>query len=339
MFKQSQVKKALSRALETARKDARYSLDAGGRYVIFSDHHKGTRTLADDFLACEATYLSALAYYAEQGFTLVVLGDVEELWEEDPGPVIDSYPTVFEVEAAFYNNGRYLRIYGNHDNYWHAENNVDAHLERFYPGIDPVEGIVFEFTQDWRMEGEIFLAHGNQGVFDIGAVSNISRILVRYFWRAFQLLTGKGRTTPSEDACLRGTHDTWMYNWADEQAKLILIAGHTHRPIWSSMTHLEQLRYELYALQCASPRPSNYDEEIDRLQAEILKRAEKHPPCNDSIKTNPCYFNIGCCSYEDGDITGIELDNGLIRLVKWEQSDGSREQLQEARLVDIFQLL
>ncbi len=31
----------------------------------------------------------------------------------------------------------------------------------------------------------------------------------------------------------------------------------------------------------------------------------------------PCYFNSGCCCFDDGDITGLEIENGLIRLVKW----------------------
>jgi len=339
MCSQSNVKKALTGVLEAARASASYPLEAGERYVIFSDHHKGARTLADDFLACEATYLKALEYYLQQGYTLVVLGDVEELWEEDPESVLGSYQAVIQVEAEFYRDGRYLRIYGNHDNFWHFPRNVADHLEQVYPGITPVDGVVLTFSQNGGPLGEILLVHGNQGVYDIGAISNISRIVVRLFWRTFQQLTGKGRTTPAEDACLRGTHDTWMYNWADEQTSLILIAGHTHRPIWSSMTHLEQLRNQLFVLQCASPRPDDYEAQVAQLQAEIQKRVAQHPPCNDSFKTNPCYFNTGCCSFADGDITGIELDGGLIRLIKWEHTDGSREELQEGRLADLFQLL
>jgi UDP-2,3-diacylglucosamine pyrophosphatase LpxH len=307
--------------------------------VIFSDQHKGARTRADDFLACERTYLQALQYYHDAGYTLVVLGDVEELWEEDPGPVLDSYTAVFVKEAEFFQDGRYIRVYGNHDIFWHAADNVDQYLDVYYPGITPIDGVVFNFSQEGRRIGEVFLAHGHQGVIDIGAVSNISRIAVRWFWRTFQILTGKGRTTPAEDACLRGKHDTRMYTWADEQSKLILIAGHTHRPIWSSMTHLEQLRSQLFTLQCADPRPDDYEEQAARLQAEIQKRLQEHPPCNDTIKTNPCYFNTGCCSFSDGDITGIEIDAGQIRLIKWEQEDGTREQLQAAYLADIFQLL
>jgi hypothetical protein len=31
----------------------------------------------------------------------------------------------------------------------------------------------------------------------------------------------------------------------------------------------------------------------------------------------PTYFNSGCCCFSDGDITGIEIENGSIRLIKW----------------------
>src|ERR687886_404857 len=31
----------------------------------------------------------------------------------------------------------------------------------------------------------------------------------------------------------------------------------------------------------------------------------------------PCYFNTGCCSFGDGDITGIEIAGGEIRLIRW----------------------
>jgi hypothetical protein len=31
----------------------------------------------------------------------------------------------------------------------------------------------------------------------------------------------------------------------------------------------------------------------------------------------PSYFNSGCCAYSDGSITGIEIADGEIRLVRW----------------------
>jgi hypothetical protein len=31
----------------------------------------------------------------------------------------------------------------------------------------------------------------------------------------------------------------------------------------------------------------------------------------------PCYFNTGCCSFGDDNITGLEITGGSIRLVRW----------------------
>ncbi len=37
----------------------------------------------------------------------------------------------------------------------------------------------------------------------------------------------------------------------------------------------------------------------------------------DLADMRPCYFNTGCCSFSDGDITGLEIADGEIRLIKW----------------------
>jgi hypothetical protein len=36
----------------------------------------------------------------------------------------------------------------------------------------------------------------------------------------------------------------------------------------------------------------------------------------------PCYFNTGCCSFGDGDVTGVEIADSEIRLVRWPDNDG-----------------
>jgi hypothetical protein len=44
----------------------------------------------------------------------------------------------------------------------------------------------------------------------------------------------------------------------------------------------------------------------------------------------PTYFNSGCCCYSDGDITGIEIADGSIRLIKWKtKNDRSQRQVLE----------
>jgi hypothetical protein len=47
--------------------------------------------------------------------------------------------------------------------------------------------------------------------------------------------------------------------------------------------------------------------------------------------SSPCYFNDGCCCYDNG-ITAIELDKGMIRLVKWNRDESDKNIYQEEKL-------
>lgn len=95
------------------------------KIIIFSDHHRGVRDGADDFLRCERAYNAAVGYYLEAGYTLIILGDAEDLWECRPGPVVKAYKDTLSLEAEFLKQqNRYYRIYGNHDDYWGEKRSV-----------------------------------------------------------------------------------------------------------------------------------------------------------------------------------------------------------------------
>jgi UDP-2,3-diacylglucosamine pyrophosphatase LpxH len=336
---QKAINRAFSALLQKVTQQYKRPLQTTDRYIIFSDHHKGARNDADDFLPCEHTYLAALEHYWAKGYSLIVLGDAEELWEEKAKDVIAAYRNVFTSEARFHQENRYIRVYGNHDDNWRSPKQVKKYLDPLFPNIQVQDGILFEYNGDDGLSGQLFLTHGHQGTLDSDALAWFSRIWLPLY-RELQILTGLGKTTPAKDACLRAAHDTKMYRWTSTQKNQILIVGHTHRPIWSSRTHLEKLLNELYALRqkyAQNPSPEA-EAEIAHLKAEIKRREEKYPPCTDTIKTKPSYFNTGCCRFEDGDITGIELDNGQIRLIKWTQ-DGpefARKILEETPLSEVF---
>lgn len=78
----------------------------------------------------------------------------------------------------------------------------------------------------------------------------------------------------------------------------------------------------------------------------MIDRERRYPPCSDTPKSLPSYFNTGCCRFEDGDITGIELAEGEIRLIKWAEdseasgvTDKNRVVLGKIRLDLLFFLL
>jgi UDP-2,3-diacylglucosamine pyrophosphatase LpxH len=350
--------RALDQALSRARAGGGTPLQPGQQYVIFSDLHKGRRTAADDFRFCEATYLAALDYYYKAGYTLVILGDAEELWEEpDIGAVVQANIHVLESEGRFH-PGRYIRVNGNHDNAWMIEHLVKQHLDPIFPGIQVQREFLMQASLEGGKTGEILMVHGHQGTLD-SDIFDFFPPQILPLYRDFQNLTNLGHTSPSRDDCLRGLQDSFLYRWASTQKDLILVAGHTHRPVWTSLTHLDKLLNELHYLQSHRQGRKTEDrlQKIQDLLAEIDERERKYPPCNDTIKTRSCYFNTGCCVFKDGDITGIEIDGGRedtadkegqpaeMRLVKWGKSAEAdpepeerftRIELESRTLDDIF---
>jgi len=326
---------------------------ATDRYIIFSDVHRGARNRADDFLRAERAYNAALAYYLKMGYTLITLGDIEELWEERPAVVIKAYPRTFALEAQFHQQGRYFRVWGNHDDEWQYAERVQQLLHKVYgdPPLLAHESLRFRVLDGEKELGMLFLIHGHQGDLKSDRFSALSRLIVRYIWRPLQRLTGIYLNTPAHSWSLREKYNIAMYNWAKKQRGLVLIAGHTHRPVFKSQSHEMQIREQLAEMETKAgdtPTPEQI-KEMAKLLAEVewvvaqpgkstgkalhglwkglacyLRFAGFYPrfgagPIRDVDKsmTKPCYFNTGCSSYNDGDITGLEIADGDIRLVRW----------------------
>jgi predicted phosphodiesterase len=298
------------------------------RLIIFSDHHKGARNGADDFIPAEKAYHAALAYYYRMGHTLVTLGDVEELWEERIPAVLKNYAYTFNLEAKFHRRQRYLRLWGNHDDDWQYPDMVKKYLDPVYGG-EPLK--VWEsmrlLVQDGeRQLGEFFLTHGHQGTYESDRFAGLSKFFVRHVWRPFQRLTGISLNTPAEDWNLRKDLNRAMYSWASTKSRLVLIVGHTHQPVFESKSHLAQLKESMQEiLEQFKVDPTNRElqEKISELAAELEWMRIKEPDEKDQPKYNrPCFFNTGCCSFSDGDITGLELINGEIRLIRFPDQEG-----------------
>ncbi|MDQ3460824.1 MAG: hypothetical protein M3498_16250, partial [Deinococcota bacterium] len=325
--------------LERARGGARdFDLHAG-RLVIFSDHHRGARNGADDFEAAEETYRAALDWYFERGYTLVVLGDAEELWQERPADVVEAYGDCLELEARFHQTGRYLRVWGNHDDDWQDEKAVTEHLRPRYgePPLETHESLLFTVKDGKRELGGLFLVHGHQGSLKSDRLSGVARLAVRHLYRPFQRLTGLSLDTPSKNRHLRHQQNETLHAWAAVQGGLLLIAGHTHRPVFESRSgsgHLsEQLKAAKAKLEEASadtrPRQRPHQrlhqrlhQKVAELEEELEDVREEEEREGSGREVKPCYFNTGCCCFPGGDITGVELAGGEIRLVHWPDEEG-----------------
>lgn len=316
---------ALARAVDEESKVGRFTFDINkDKLIIFSDHHRGTRTRADDFRYGEQAYNAALAYYNYLQYTLVLLGDVEELWEDSPKYVLEAYPHTYELESAFHKDRRYIRIWGNHDDDWQFEDMVQRLLQPVYgpPALRVFESRRVEVVDGDETLGTLFLTHGHQGTALSDGLAGISRFMVRFLYRPLQRITNYTQNAPSTDWTLRDNHNVAMYQWARSKPKLVLICGHTHRPIFGNKSPIDQQRKRLLRLEeqlKAEPEDDALREEIARLAAKIewlLAQQDENPKSNIN-ESQPCYFNSGCCCFHDGQITGIELADGEIRLISW----------------------
>jgi hypothetical protein len=258
--------------------------------------------------------------------------------------VFAQHGEVIDLEAAF-GPRRYYRLWGNHDDTWITKKLVDRHLR---PRL-PIEASVGEALRLTVRRGDadlgtIIVLHGHQGTFESDTLAWLARPVLRHVYRPImQNFFGVGRQSPSADARLRGAHDREMYAWAAAQQDLILIAGHTHRPVWAARTHLQQLLRDIAALE-RSPRPGDpvWEADLEQAKRDAARKREESPPEYDieDDKLRPCYFNTGCCKFSDGDITGIEIDGGTLRLVKWADPgtnpDPKPVTLESGRLADFF---
>ena len=332
------VRRGLDRSYALA-VERKYELRTGidqARVVIFSDLHRGVRDSADDFQRCEMAYSAALGYYLEAGYTLIVLGDAEELWECRPAPVVKAYRATLQLEARFQKQNRYYRMYGNHDDFWEQEAGIIKLLGPIFGGPLPVRESLRILIEGGPTDAcEFFLVHGHQGDFLSDQARTVSKFFVRYLWRPFQRLTKVKLTTPTTDSTLRDDLSIALYRWAEQRKGMVLIAGHTHLPVFESRDHMSRIEEQLETAQTAGDGVKSAGL---RAQLESARAAMQEQGGRRFSMQRPSYFNTGCCSFSDGDVTGIEIADGMIRLVRWpdDVGDSRAKVLQEARVLDVF---
>ena len=310
--------------------------DAGQKkFVILSDQHKGARNHADDFAFAEKNYLAALDHYYTEGFHYINLGDSEELWENRFAAVKKHNKATFEKEQLFLKRKAFTKIFGNHDLYWDNDPLAPVSLMQLYgEKIKVYEGVVLETTIS-NKKLAIYLTHGHQG--DLLSDGNwLSKWLVANVWARLQAYLRINPNTPANIDELKTDHNRMMYDWSEKQKNLLLITGHTHQPVFRSLTHLEKLYADL-----DNAKVANDQKQIKALQLEIRQRHYKGDVVMEfkdhTYKT--CYFISGCCCFDDGDITGIEIEGGMIRLIKWEYAPHktpTRYVLEECRLEELL---
>lgn len=300
---------------EPGKKGPNIEIGVGDKIIILSDQHKGVRDFSDDFALAEKNYLAALTYYNKENYLFINLGDSEELWENLMEPVIKYNKGTFECEKAFLKRNAFLKVFGNHDLYWDNDPLAAFNLTRIYDEkVKIYEGVVLKTSVNAKPL-TFFLTHGHQG--DLQSDGNwFSKWFISTIWAPLQAFLIINPNTPAFNDQLKSDHNRMMYEWSAKQKNTILITGHTHQPVFASLTYLERIYRKLSAAHKIADQT-----EISRLEKELKTRIKKGDMPPDFTSYKPNYFNTGCCCFDDGDITGIEIADGNIRLIKWEYNE------------------
>ncbi len=293
---------------------------SGNRFFLISDLHLGDGGPSDNCCFNRDAIQAALDHYLQRNFHLILLGDIEELWQFDIDGIRSVYDSTIYSGIRGFGDSRVHRIFGNHDRDWRPV--PDPVRNSQVPGSTSVEAIRLR-TPDGRLK--FILLHGHQGDIDSDKNQWSSRFWVRVFKRVepLALKLGIGRSGTAYKSQVVKDYEAIYYDWAKKN-RAIVICGHTHRAIFASLSNIERKKSEIDRLQRQTGMAPDVKtrQDIQELKAKI-KKDEKRGMDIISVEPAgvpklPLYFNTGCGIYEDG-LTGIEIGDGAVRLVKWDQ--------------------
>lgn len=228
------TKKRLTGAYETARVEY---FDETTKYVFISDQHRGDGSLSDEFTRNRNLFQFAIDYYYKNGFTYVEAGDGDELWEyQDAKLVKNAHEEVFSTIKKFYDDDRFILMWGNHNIYLknqkyveeHYYRNYDEYHEVFYDflkDIQPIEALVLK---NKRTGQEILTVHGHQGDAPNDQFWLFTMLSLKYFWRFLHAFGIRNPSSPVKNINRRHKIEKNYSKWIAEN-ELMLICGHTHR--------------------------------------------------------------------------------------------------------------
>ncbi|HMP93594.1 MAG TPA: metallophosphoesterase, partial [Phnomibacter sp.] len=193
-------------------------------------------------------------------------------------------------------------------------------------------GIVIRVPVEGGEHIDVFCTHGHQG--DAQSDGNwLSAAFVTYIWGPLQAFLRININSPSSMIANKTLHNRMMYEWSASKENVVLITGHTHQPVFNSLTRLERLH-----ILIAEARQAGNETLLHQYLNELPERQRELPVVSEDFLTmKPSYFNTGCCCFSNGTISGIEAHEGMLRLVLWKYKDGvpTRVVAEETSLMDL----
>ena len=273
-----------SRLSEVFRSSEEISFDNSSKFILVSDSHRGDNSWADAFAPNQNIFFHALNFYFDEGFIYIEIGDGEELWEnryfED---IRKAHSHIYWKLSQFYKDHRLYLIWGNHNRRWKNPRDVKKYLDHYHderkriPGMKPLSKPLFEGI---KVHEGLTLRHSptNKKIFLTHGHQG-DRINDEYWW--------VGR----------------------------FIVRHILKP------------FQILGVKDPTSPAKNFERRV-KLEKEMtqwlndnkselgsLVVGHTHRPYLPEVNETP-YCNTGSCVHPRC-ITGIEIENGEITLIKW----------------------
>ena len=266
-------------SLTKAYKEAkRISFSDQSKFIFFSDCHRGDGSFADDFANNRNVYQHALRYYYDNDFTYIELGDGDELWENlFFKDVLEANKSVYLQLQKFYLENRLEMIYGNHDMVY---KNPDIVKKNFSHYFDIKAGKELPLMPNLKFQEAIVLEN----------------------------------TETKQEIFLTHGHQADFMNYVGWKINRFFV-----RILWKPL--------QIWGIKDPTSPAKNY---IERLKVErkikkwIADNGNKitivghthRPHFPKPLKNELNFFNDGSCVHPRS-ITGIEITEGKIALIKW----------------------
>jgi len=304
------------------------------KLAIVSDLHMGDGSGSDDLRRNTEAVRVALRWYCETGYSVVLLGDIEDLWKFDLPAVRRRYGETIYQDMALLGPGptcpRRFRVFGNHDIDWRGLDDPAAG-----PRSGPPPGVPEAVRLMRGGQPVALFVHGHQGSLDSDKGTWFSRFFVR-IWRWIEPILhafGSYPTNPAATECkVMGDFERSMYDWA-KRTRAILVCGHSHRAYFGSRSRADVIHQQIEAATAEGKKDKATDARRKELKDERWKGRDLGP-LDGKGQVVPCYFNSGCGLYTTG-ITAIEIKgagDGEIRLVFWKVGSSAPEAWRRDRL-------
>ena len=292
------------------------------KIVIFSDLHLGNGGRTDDFVTNSDIFQQVLArYYLIRGHTLILNGDIEELQRFRLRDILDRWESVYRLFNQYQDEGRLHRLVGNHD--------MDL-VHRTDHDFNVQDALRYDYDGN-----PLFVYHGHQTMIKFERYNRLVGFGLRYIANPLRITN----YSVAGDRGKRFRTERRAYEFAAAH-RVLTIMGHTHRPLFESMSKVDSLKFEIERLCRNYPGASADDQRSieQRIHSHKLELTRIREKDDDSAKVAslynehlliPCTFNSGTVIGRRG-MTSIEIENGRIALVHWFDEVRSQKYLEDA---------